>query len=385
MLNVQPAMGISRTPADAAVRLPTPPDGSEKTRTDAERLRIFAAFSHVEWGNNNLEGGLGELGEVIRFRWDFAAQNDPDWHRAEKSRMNQEMLDALGTAHRERPVDVFFGCLSGRTVFPGYIREINRAGIRTLNISLDDKDHFIGPLEATGHAGMIDIASAFSLNWTSSEETLPQYESAGARVIYLPQGANPQVYKPANMSLDLDVSFVGQRHDQRAEIINDLSNRGISVETFGKGWPSDEISEDEMIRVINRSRINLCLAPAASAGGFSGLRGRDFKIPMSGGLYFTPYRRELGDVYAIGREIVCYHTTDDLAEKIKFYLSHPDKAEEIRRAGQRRAYHEHTWSQRFRQAFRALGVVVPGCAVGTSLLKTRKQRRVQLRASANGM
>jgi spore maturation protein CgeB len=106
---------------------------------------------------------------------------------------------------------------------------------------------------------------------------------------------------------------------------------------------------------------------------------------MSGGLYFTQYHRELGDVYEVGREIVCYHSTEDLAEKIKFYFSHPDKAEEVRLSGQRRAINEHTWARRCRQAFLALGVSVPGSIPGISLLKTRKPRRVLLRAAvANG-
>lgn len=382
----QYAMGSPLPITDSVLWQPSLPDVNGKIKTEPEKLRIFTAFANVDWGNNNLQSGLAELGEVIRFRWNSADQDYPDWHTTGKTSMNQEMMKALLAAHREKPVDVFFGCLSGHTVFPGFIRAINILGIRTLNISLGDKENFIGTLEPTGHGGMIDIASAFSLNWTSREETLSHYEAAGARVIYLPQGANPQVYKPLEKPFDMDVSFVGQCSGQRPEIIDDLRRRGINVATFGEGWPSGEISEEEMIGVFSRSRINLGFASIDNANGLFRLKGRNFKIPMSGGLYFTQYRRELGDVYEIGREIVCYHTTDDLAERIKFYLSHPDKAEEIRRAGQRRAVNEHTWSNRFRQAFRALGVNVPGNIMGNRLLmKSRKLRRQSLRITANGM
>lgn len=368
---------------DSFPRSSSPSDSYQKAKTEPERLRIFAAFADVDWGNNNLQNALEELGEVIRFRWNFHDQHNQCWHNSGKVRMNQEMLETFLAAHREKPVDVFFGCLSGRTVFPGFIRAINLRGIRTLNISLDDRDNFIGTLEATGHTGMIDIASAFSLNWTNREEALSHYEAAGARILYLPIGANPQVYKPLETLRDIDASFVGRRDDRRAEIIDALRQQGIKVETFGKGWPSGKISEEETIRIYNRSRINLGFATVADSHESFSLKGRDFEIPMSGGLYFTQYHRELGDVYEIGREVVCYHSPEDLAEKIKFYLSHPDKEEEVRLAGHRRAINEHTWTRRCRQAFVALGVSVPGSMPGISLLKTRKPRRILLRAAAH--
>jgi spore maturation protein CgeB len=391
MANFQPAMGqrlynreIPLFSADPPARLSATSDIAGKPKTEPVPLRIFAAFAHAEWEKDNFQYALEEVGEVIRFRWNFSDQSDPDWHVTGKTRMNREMLDALSAAHREKPIDIFFGRLSGSTVFPGFIRAINHLGIRTLNIFLGAREDFVGTLEATGHSGMLDIAGAFSLNWTGSEDTLPLYETAGARVIYLPRGANSQLYKPLEMPFDMDVSFVGQHSGQRSEIIEDLRRRGIRVEAFGKGWPSGEIPEEEMIAVFNRSRINLGFASVDNTKGLPGLKGHDFKVSMGGGLYFAPYRRELGDVYEIGREIVCYHTADDLAEKIRFFLSHPDRAEEIRRAGQRRALQDHAWSCRFRQAFRALGVPLPGGQAGNELLKTRKQRRILLRATANG-
>lgn len=388
MPNFQPALGQRLyAPGRPIFTTDSPPrsrpDSDQKAKAEPERLRIFAAFAHVAWGKDNLQSALEELGEVIPFHWNFHDQDNRDWHDAGKARMNREMMETLLAAHREKPLDVFFGCLSGRTVFPGFIRAINLLGIRTLNISLNDKDNFIGALEATGHTGMIDIASAFSLNWTNREEALAHYESAGARILYLPIGANPQVYRHLETPRDIDVSFVGRCDDRRAEIVDALRQQGITVETFGKGWPSGKIPVEETIRIYSRSRINLGFANGADAQESFRLKGRDFEVPMSGGLYFTQYHRELGDVYEIGREIVCYHNPDDLAEKMKFYFSHPDKAEEVRLAGHRRAINEHTWSRRCRQAFLALGVNVAGSIPGISLLKTRKPRRILLRATAH--
>jgi spore maturation protein CgeB len=87
------------------------------------------------------------------------------------------------------------------------------------------------------------------------------------------------------------------------------------------------------------------------------LKGRDFEIPISGGLYLTQFHPELGNVYDIGKEIICYQGLDDMVAKIRHYLERPEKAEEIRKAGYQRAVKEHTWVQRFRRAFEAMGLL----------------------------
>jgi spore maturation protein CgeB len=248
-------------------------------------------------------------------------------------------------------VDVFFGYLSGRLVFPGTIRAIGMLGIPTLNLSLDDKAKFFGALEGTGFAGLADIAGAFSLCWTSTEESVALYESVGARAAYLPEGANPDVYRhiPGTRH-DIDVSFIGQCYGQRPKMIEYLKGRGIRVEASG------EISVEQMVEIYNRSRINLGFAAVGESADVCHLKGRDFEVPMSGGLYLTQYHPELENVYRVGSEILCYRTPDDLAETVVHYLAHPEAADAVRRAGHRRATENHTWRQRFGAAFGRLGL-----------------------------
>jgi spore maturation protein CgeB len=87
------------------------------------------------------------------------------------------------------------------------------------------------------------------------------------------------------------------------------------------------------------------------------LKGRDFEIPMSGGFYLTEYHPELEKVYSLGTEIVTYKGFDDLVEKVRYFLSNPEKAEEIRKRGYERARREHTWEMRFEKIFRLLGLI----------------------------
>lgn len=320
-------------------------------------LRIFAAYRQVNWEDHNILPALDTFGEVIRFKEiDSCDQYHSQWHYGGKQQMNMALLKQVQEAHKEKNIDVFFSYLSGRWVFPAIIRAIRMLGIPTLNICLDDRTKFYSTLEPTGFAGRADIASAFTLCWTSTEDAIKLYESVNAKAIYLPEGANPDVYKPVNVSKDIDVSFVGQYYGQRPSVIEYMRNRGVDVQTFGRGWPSGEIPVEDMVLMYNRSRINLGFAAVGESKDIYCLKGRDFEIPMSGGLYFTQYHSELENVYDIGREIVCYKNIDDLIEKIQYYLAHPQEAEDIRQAGLRRSQNEHTWEHRFEKAFTVLGV-----------------------------
>jgi len=112
-----------------------------------------------------------------------------------------------------------------------------------------------------------------------------------------------------------------------------------------------------MVRTWSRSRINLGFGGVLGHKGAFCLKGRDFEVPMSGGLYLTEHHDELLPFYEVGKEIVTYKDPHDLVGKIKWLLSNPEKAEAIRRAGRERALSEHTWEMRFDKVLRLLGVL----------------------------
>ena len=88
-----------------------------------------------------------------------------------------------------------------------------------------------------------------------------------------------------------------------------------------------------------------------------GLKGRDFEVPMSGGLYLTQHNPELALVYKVGEEIMTYRSEKDCVETIKLLLSDQVRAERIRKAGQARALRDHTWEKRFEDVFRFSGIM----------------------------
>jgi spore maturation protein CgeB len=322
-------------------------------------LHILAIYHSYNWEGPSLGPSMEAFGEVKYLDWRDPAlaggrqPSDHGWMEA----MNEGLLrEARGWA-AERPFDVVFTYLSGEQMFPETVEQLRSLGAPMVNLALNDKETFVGKMRNSHAAGARDICRHFDLCWTSTSDALEKYVVEGATPFYLPEGANPNIHRPYDEDKVYDVSFVGQCYGNRPETIAKLREAGVRVEAFGPGWPHGALTMEEMVRTWSRSRINLGFGGVVGHKETYCLKGRDFEVPMSGGLYLTEHHEELVPFYDVGREIVTYTGFDDLLEKIRWLLSNPDKAEVIRQAGRARALREHTWEMRFDRVFRLLGVI----------------------------
>jgi hypothetical protein len=321
-------------------------------------LRILAIFHHYNWECDALLPPLRRFGAVRHYDWapefDHKAKG---WHRGPKRRMNEALLGRVRRWIDEEGVDVAFCYLSGENVYPETVDELVALGVPMVNLALNDKESFVGRIRNGQAMGARDICRYFHLCWTSTADALEKYCVEGAVPLYLPEGADPLVHRPYEVDRTIDVSFVGQCYGNRPEIIERLRRAGIDVEAYGFGWPNGPLTTEEMVRMYSRSRINIGFGGVDGLEAIYCLKGRDFEIPMSGGLYLTEYHPELERCFRLGEEIVTYRDFDELLEMIRVLLADPEKAEMIRLAGYRRALAEHTWEMRFDKVFRLLGVL----------------------------
>ncbi len=321
-------------------------------------LRTLAIFHDYNWERTALLPALETFGEVVHYDWrDRFDHGKKEWRRGLREEMNRDLLGFARTLLRERPVHVFFTYLSGELVTPATTRELSALGVPVVNLSLNDKEAFTGRVREGLATGVRDICRSFDLCWTSTRDALEKYCVEGATPLYLPEGANPGVHRPYDVEKEIDVSFVGQCYGNRPAVIDALRNAGIRVETFGPGWPNGPLSTGEMVRTYSRSRVNLGFGGVAGHKDTYCLKGRDFEVPMSGGLYLTEAYEELERFFEVGKEIVTYSGAEDLVGKIRWLLSNPGEADAIRKAGRRRALSEHTWEMRFETVFRRIGVL----------------------------
>lgn len=89
------------------------------------------------------------------------------------------------------------------------------------------------------------------------------------------------------------------------------------------------------------------------------MRLRDFEIPMAGGFYLTQRCAEVSFMFEEGSNVACWDGTEDLVEKIRFYLENPGIRREIAAAGRLHCEKHHTWARRFRVLLAELGLRPP--------------------------
>jgi len=364
---------------------------------------------------NNLYLPLVESGhDLVTFDYDLKAtfENvdlaDP-WQRAfvQKNRplVSGELLKQVRAAHAEKPIDLFFSYLYDACVLPETIDAIKALGITTVNWYCNGAHQLHLVREISPHYDWCLVPEKFRLK---------DYRAMGARPVYCQEAANSSIYKPYDLPKEFDVTFVGQAYGDRPSYLRYLFDQGIDVRAWGYGWkklpgqagdqgatpvervtraagklfshegrrvlrrnllrlvgisrpvvlPEEKLggplSDLEMIQMFSRSKINLgfstCGDTNEAGERIVQVRLRDFEVPMSGGFYMVEYMEELEEFFEIGKEIVCYTSAEDLAQKIKYYLSHDQERESIRLAGYRRCLRDHTWRKRFATAFGEMGL-----------------------------
>ncbi len=320
-------------------------------------LHIFLAYYTSSW-ENILPLSLRPFGKVTTFDWRAHGFDDrqPDWLN-QRDRMNAVMLEAFHQANRTEPVDVVIGYLSGYNTSPKTLQEMAQAGAVIFNFCWDDKLSFSGKKLGGRYTGPAGIAHAVDLNLTNSPDSLIKYAVNDSLALFWPEAAHPDVHRPYNTPFEFDVSFAGGCYGQRPSFIRKLAKHNIKVECFGHGWPNGPLPSEEMIKLYSRSRINLGFAGIGYSRKLMCLKGRDFEVPMSGGLYLTQNNPDLSLVFDVGNEILTYRNEEDCASIIQKLLADPDRAEKIRKAGRKRCLMDHSYHVRWSKVFRMAGLL----------------------------
>jgi spore maturation protein CgeB len=189
-------------------------------------VRIFFAVPRSAWVDLNLRRSLEDMGHQL-VRFDFPGwpdDADPEWLARGKPQTNQRLADAFGTAGR---VDLFFGYFYSSVVYPETLDGIRKSGVPTVNFSCNNVHQF---------ELVRDIAAHFDVCVVPEQAAQADFLSVGARPVRIQLAANPRVYHPLPEPRVYDVTFVGQRYADRAELLQHLYANGVAVRAWGAGW-----------------------------------------------------------------------------------------------------------------------------------------------------
>lgn len=323
---------------------------------------------------------------------------------------NEKLIERI----KEKHYDLFFTNLCNeKHLYVDTLKEIKKLGIPSVSFR---SDNLIIPFNDKSLAPYFDIV------WITSEETTPLYEKWGGSVYFAPYAANPFIYKQTGGSMVRKACFIGSPYGSRSIAINTISSAQVSIDLFcGKNEESanehnngvfakytltqltgkeifkgrlsypegrkllvgavlnrlfgqinienneyatikPSLSFEDMIRTYSSYALSLAYTSSEQTDVMRSplkiIDLRNFEIPMCGGLEICRYNKELASYYEEGKEIVFYHTKEELQDKVKYYTEKAAETEiqGMKMAARKRAAQEHTWMVRFSGLFDKLSL-----------------------------
>ena len=177
---------------------------------------------------------------------------------------------------------------------------------------------------------------------------------------FLPFGAK-LIERPEKVDKDLEVFFVGSADLRRIFLLEKLTE---NLTVYGNRWKknrklmSKELNElindrpvwgEELHDLMFRSKIILNITRTDFYGAETGANLRIYEALAAKCFLLTDYCDELAEIFNIGEEIVTYNSSDDLVDKVKYYLENDDEREAIAQKGFERYLKDYTWERRVEQ------------------------------------
>ncbi|MBZ5534091.1 MAG: glycosyltransferase [Acidobacteriia bacterium] len=297
---------------------------------------------------------------------------------------------------------LFASRVVGRLVRPRLVREFNDYILATAeqfkpDILLAFKGNFVlaNTLKAIGARGAAlynyyPDTSAFSHGkWIP--QSLPEYDcvfytkpfwykdvsrqlklKAGC---FVPHGYDPELHKMVKLDprdiqdFGCDVSFIATHTAYKEEAVKGLLHLrpNLNLRTWGGGWKercrTKELRRcvqglpllgESYTRAIQAAKINLAIMSGQVQGASQGdhTTSRTYIIPACGGFMLHERNPEVLGLYEEGKEIECFESAQELAEKIDYYLANPEERERTARAGHARCVPAYSYDSRMSELIR---------------------------------
>lgn len=174
-------------------------------------------------------------------------------------------------------------------------------------------------------------------------------------VSFLAPGYDPELHRPLRLTAEergiyeCDLTFIGTWSPKKETILASL-RKGLpepTMKIWGSQWDRCRDAElqgsimgtgvigEEYTKAICGSSICLGLLSETGRGASSGdlITARTFQIPACGTFMLHERNREASSYFQGGRDAEFFSSSEELRDKVKYYLSHVDQREAIARNG----------------------------------------------------
>lgn len=369
-------------------------------------MRIFYFFKELDtpmyqWQRTNL------IDELERNGHEVVTYNPLDFRSIDEA--NEMVVENL---KEKGDFDLFLACDDQDTIYKETVEAVSKMGIPTCLICWDNLEL---PYKQKKIAPVFDIVWL-----TSWETQYLFEKWGCKKIVFQTYAANPYTYKADKVEEQVHaVGFIGSPYGSRTNKINDLLANGVNCSLysnalFNKGYNTSlggkkkldvmdvlvkasrymrfpigrdvfystimnklksksalntdsefvslnhSVSHEEMCHLYSALSLSLNISELRDTyilkKPIPKIHLRTFEIPMCGGLQFTSYNDEIAQYFEDGKEIVLYHSKEEMIDKAKFYLDEKNSSlvQDMKVAARKKAENEHTWTIRFNKIFKEL-------------------------------
>jgi len=171
------------------------------------------------------------------------------------------------------------------------------------------------------------------------------------RVEFIDNAYDPETHKPMQLSegdkkqMGGQVGFIGSWEYERAQSLFFLAKNEIQIRVWGDGWKKCKIKHPNLrigyksiwgsdyARAICSFGINLCFLRKANRDLHT---TRSVEIAACGDFMLAERTTEHLKLFEEGKEAVFFSSDEELLEKAKYYLLHPQERQRVAEASRQR-------------------------------------------------
>ncbi len=320
------------------------------TFENQKKINFFLIFSINNWESIFVEE-FKKFGIVKHFNWknvDNFFDNRDLW-KSFFENLNHQILKSFDEFYNDVDNFVVFlytsdFCISNETLI-----KIQRKNVLIISFCWDDLLYFKSKVKGQP-IGVSKLSKVVDFNLTMSPEAIPRYLHNNSPVFFWSSLTRVDYnYEFTYLERSKDqfyVLFIGSKYGWRGKFIGKLIQKGFDVKCFGKGWENGSITFEEMINQIKLAPVTLGFANVGHTKSITTIKGRDFEVPLFGGLYLTQFSSGLSKYYDINKDVLTYNNFDDCVKILNRIKSNPLPYEIVRKNGIEKAFERATWNSR---------------------------------------
>ena len=188
-----------------------------------------------------------------------------------------------------------------------------------------------------------------------------KYKKDGIKDVFEVTGLNTKIFEHLDIKKKYDVTFIGAPSTEKSDryrLIRFLKENNVNLKLFGWAWDKypefrdiygGPLSNEEMIKVINQSKIYLCFSK--NAYGTPHMKGKVFEGGACKTFVLAEYYEPYLKLFKEGKELIMFKNKEDLLRKINYFLKNEKERERIAAATYKKIIEKYNLSMQLKNIF----------------------------------